>query len=110
MLQNTLMTSLRRTAPQILSVVRKRNEILQYLEQLGLVETPGSATFYIFVSIKESRLKSDAFCRKLLNEKNVAVVPGIGYGDSCDDYIRVSVGTESQERTKKWIKANKSIN
>jgi hypothetical protein len=27
------------------------------------------------------------------------VVPGVGYGRSCDGYIRVSIGTEPMDRT-----------
>jgi aminotransferase len=91
------------TAPQIAEVVSKRNKLVRYAERLGLEIMPGAATFYAFVSIKESRLSSDAFCRKLLDDFNVATVPGIGYGDSCDKYIRVSVGSESTARVEEGL-------
>ena len=39
---------------------------------LGLLTLPGSATFYLFVSIEGSRLSSDEFCTRLLSE-----VPGL---------------------------------
>ena len=48
------------------------------------------ATFYIFVNIKETGLKSLDFALKLLDDQHVAVVPGITYGKAYDDYIRIA--------------------
>ncbi len=59
---------------------------------------PGTATFYLFVSIAPSSLTSADFCTRLLDEHRVAAVPGSGYGKSCDQFVRISVGTESFER------------
>ena len=63
----------------------------------------GSATFYFFISIADSNLSSENFCRSLLTEHNIAAVPGIGYGKSCDKFIRISIGSESIERIKKAL-------
>ena len=68
---------------------------LDYLE--------GSATFYFFISIENSKLSSECFCRSLLTEHNIAAVIGIGYGASCDKFIRISIGSESIERIKKAL-------
>jgi aspartate aminotransferase/aminotransferase len=35
---------------------------------------------------------------KLLFEESIAVVPGSAYGESTDRFIRVSIGSESEER------------
>lgn len=83
------------TEPQIQAVVEKRNRVAQYLKKIGLEFLPGSATFYLFVSIAPSRLGSEAFCLRLLEDAHVCVVPGIGYGRSCDRFVRLSVGSES---------------
>ena len=83
------------TKPQIHDVVRRRNHLVNYMKQLGMTALPGSATFYTFVNIDPSRLSSEQFCTRLLQEKQVSAVPGLGYGKSCDRYIRVSVGTAS---------------
>lgn len=91
------------TRPQIADVVRRRNELGRYMDALGLRRLPGDATFYFFVSIEGSALSSEAFCTKLLTERGVCAVPGIGYGSSCDRFVRVSVGTESMERTRRGI-------
>jgi aminotransferase len=37
------------------------------------------------------------------------VVPGIGYGASCDGFVRVSVGTESRERTIRGLEAIRDL-
>jgi aspartate aminotransferase/aminotransferase len=83
------------TKPQIEVIDRKRQEISNSMRRLGLTCLPGSATFYFFVSIAPSKLTSDEFCTRLLADEQICAVPGIGYGDSCDGYIRISIGTES---------------
>jgi aspartate aminotransferase/aminotransferase len=91
------------TRPQIAEVVRKRGELLRFMDELGMSYLPGSSTFYIFASIARSRLSSNEFCERLLSERRVCAVPGIGYGDSCDRFIRVSIGAESMDRVRGGI-------
>ncbi len=91
------------TRPQIAEVVRRRCELVRFMDACGISYLPGDSTFYIFVSIGRSCLSSDAFCTRLLSEHRVSTVPGIGYGNSCDRFIRVSVGTESMDRTRRGI-------
>jgi aminotransferase len=86
------------TKPQIIELVNKRKEIAVYMDKIGLGYLPGTATFYFFVSIEGSSLTSEEFCTKLIDDKHISTVPGIGYGKSCDKFIRVSVGTESIAR------------
>lgn len=86
------------TAPQIRDVVTKRREVAHMLEAFGIQCLPGDGTFYLFASIQESGLGSEQFCTRLLEERGVSTVPGIGYGDSCDQFIRLSVGSESLDR------------
>jgi aminotransferase len=93
------------TKPQIAAVVRWRGKVMEHLDRLGLDYLPGSATFYLFVSIADSALSSEDFCTRLLTERHVCAVPGIGYGESCDRFIRISVGTESEERTLRGLEA-----
>jgi aspartate aminotransferase/aminotransferase len=91
-------TILRITRPQIRAVVEKRRAVADYVSSLGLHQLDGDATFYIFLSTQPSMLRSEAFCDRLLAEEGICVVPGIGYGESCDRFVRISVGTESIER------------
>ncbi len=86
------------TKPQIKLLLELRLRLMNYMDQIGLKYLKGSATFYFFISINDGRLNSMEFCDKLLLEHSICAVPGIGYGHSCDKYIRVSIGAETQER------------
>lgn len=91
------------TAPQIRDVVTKRREVARLLDARGLQYLPGEGTFYLFVSIQESGLGSEQFCTRLLDEHGVSAVPGIGYGPSCDHFIRLSVGSEDMDRIRDGV-------
>lgn len=97
------------TKPQIREVMEKRAELARYMDGIGLDYMDGSATFYFFVSLEGSSLGSEAFCMRLLSENKVVAVPGVGYGKSCDGYIRVGIGTESMDRMKAALRAIKAL-
>ena len=46
--------------------------------------------FYVFPSIARSKLSSDEFCKRLLMEQKVAVIPGNAFGASGEGFIRVA--------------------
>jgi aminotransferase len=100
---------LRVTAPQIRAVVERRAQMRAYMDELGIGYMEGTGTFYLFARIAESGLSSEEFCDRLLVQRKVCVVPGSGYGESCDGFVRVSVGTESLERTKHGIRAIREL-
>lgn len=52
--------------------------------------------FYAFVNIRETGLTSDEFADRLLEEKHVGVVPGNGFGESGEGYIRISFATSTE--------------
>jgi aminotransferase len=97
------------TKPQIRDVVSKRNRLAEYMDGIGLSYLPGAATFYFFVSIKPSRLGSEEFCTRLLQEELISVVPGIGYGKSCGAFVRVSVGTARIEENMRGLREIKGL-
>jgi len=97
------------TKPQIKELVKKRQEIGKYMKSISLENLPGDTTFYFFTSIKNSKLTSEEFCSKLLTEFHISAVPGIGYGKSCDKFIRISVGSESTDRIKKGLEIIKKL-
>ncbi|MFD4508057.1 pyridoxal phosphate-dependent aminotransferase [Streptomyces sp. NPDC058457] len=86
------------TRPQIRRVVSTRNRMADLLADRGVQCLPGDATFYLFASLGESLLDSTEFAEQLLTRHGVAVVPGVGYGASCDRFVRVAVGAESEDR------------
>jgi aspartate aminotransferase/aminotransferase len=86
------------TLPQVAQVVEKRERIGRYMDELGLRRMDGSATFYFFVSIGDFPGTDMEFALSLLLDHGIAVVPGSAYGASTNRYVRVSVGTETEER------------
>jgi len=70
--------------------MERRNVIVKGMNDIGLdCLMPGGA-FYVFPSIKSTRLSSDEFCERLLFEEKVAVVPGSAFGECGEGHIRCS--------------------
>ncbi len=65
-------------------------------------------TFYAFVNIKETGLSSIEFAYKLLDSKQVAVVPGVTYGKCCEDYVRIAY-TLSEDKIREGVKRIKEF-
>lgn len=97
------------TKPQIEALIMKRKRVRDFLDELDIKVEPGISTFYFFVDISSSKLASVAFCDRLLSEQFVAAVPGIGYGQTCDRHIRISFGTESDERIYEGLKRIRNL-
>ncbi|MEN9558544.1 MAG: hypothetical protein RL141_913 [Candidatus Parcubacteria bacterium] len=90
---------------QIVPLLEKRAWAVQAMKDLGLEHLPGSGTFYFMVSVKDSGFSSSAFAESLLEEQLVSTVPGIGYGASVGDFLRISIGAEPRERLAKGFQA-----
>lgn len=69
-------------------------ERLSEIKQLQFIKPKGA--FYIFVDVSKTGLSGELFAQRLLEEKYVAVVPGIGLGKSCGDFIRISFATDEK--------------
>ena len=67
---------------------RRRDYVLQRLQQMGLYCPRPAGAFYAFVDISRFGLSSDAFCTRLIREAGVATVPGSCFG--VDTHIRIS--------------------
>jgi len=78
----------------------------------GLSVTKPEGAFYLFVNIKDITDDSIEFCKGLLQEVGVAVVPGIGFGS--EGYFRFSFATdmttirEGIRRIEKFVKQKKA--
>jgi aspartate/methionine/tyrosine aminotransferase len=58
---------------------------------------PPDGGLFAFLNIKQTGLDSDTFATELLKAKNVAVTPGVGFGASWDDHIRISLAAGYDE-------------
>ncbi len=89
---------------------KRRNlacDLLNKIDGLSVVKPSGA--FYLFVNIKKVETDSMKFCKELLEEVGVAVVPGLGFG--MDGYFRLSFATDEKTiidgigRIEKFVKS-----
>ncbi|HEY8967402.1 MAG TPA: pyridoxal phosphate-dependent aminotransferase [Candidatus Methylacidiphilales bacterium] len=73
--------------------------LVEKIEKLSYVRPQGA--FYILLNVSKTGLTSTQFAEKLLDRQNVAVVPGIAFGD--DEVVRLSYAT-SRENIEKGLK------
>jgi len=64
-----------------------------YLKKLGLISSLPKASFYIWAKIPAGYKNSESFAKKLLEEKQILVVPGTAFGRNGKNYIRVSISS-----------------
>jgi aminotransferase len=72
---------------------RRREFVVERLNEIGLKCHKPMGAFYAFPSIKKTKMSSVDFASKLLKEKKVAVVPGTAFGPEGEGYIRISYAT-----------------
>ena len=71
----------------------RRDEAVKLFNEIdGLSVLSPAGAFYLFVNIKEVSNDSMEFCKALLEEQGVAVVPGVGFGS--EGYFRFSFATD----------------
>ena len=93
---------------------KRRDKAVELFNRIkGLKVLKPQGAFYLFVDIEEVEKDSMKFCKALLEEEGVAVVPGIGFG--MDGYFRFSFATdlnsiiEGIERIERFIKRRYGI-
>jgi aspartate aminotransferase len=92
----------------------RRKTILACLQGIpGLSCAKPDGAFYIFINIASTRLTSLEFCQQLLEQQQVAVIPGLPFG--ADDHIRVSYATDlttiekGMERLAKFMRSRVGV-
>lgn len=68
----------------------RRRFLVKGLNKMGLTCFEPEGAFYVFPSIQSTGFSSDEFCKRLLYDKKVAVIPGTAFGDSGEGFIRIS--------------------
>jgi LL-diaminopimelate aminotransferase len=94
-------------ASEIRGLYRGRAEIFSRgLKELGYEVLESKATLYLWVKVP-GNYNSMTFCSKVLDEADIVITPGIGFGKSADKYFRIALTVEepliqkSLERLKK---------
>ena len=73
--------------------VKRRHRIYDLVNTIpGISCNQPDGAFYMFVNISKISSSSLEFCNSLLEDHNVAVIPGVAFG--ADDHIRISYATD----------------
>ena len=89
---------------------RRRHFIVGALNDIGMTCPMPQGAFYVFPSIKVSAESSMDFARNLLQQKKVALVPGVAFGQCCEQHVRISYASsydnlkEAVARIEKYLK------
>jgi aminotransferase len=97
MSQNAAIEALENGTPAMIemrnSYHQRRDFLVRRLNEIGLdCHTPGGA-FYVFPDIRKTGLSSKDFAFKLLEQENVAAVPGAAFGPSGEGFLRCCYAT-----------------
>jgi aminotransferase len=74
---------------------RRRKFVLTRFEEMGIDCFPASGAFYAFPECPGD--DSEAFAEALIEEQQVAMVPGTAFGEGGDGHLRVSYATSLEE-------------
>ena len=91
---------------------RRRDLLLDVLGNTGLLPVTPAGPFYALVDIGDRHEGSVEFAKAFLLEQNVATVPGLTFGPSCDGTIRVAFTIADEqlrtglERLRTYIRGN----
>lgn len=77
--------------------LRRRNLIVAALETMGLPVFRPHGAFYVFPSIAHCGISAKDFALRLLDDQNVACVPGSAFGACGEGYLRCSYATDIDE-------------
>jgi aminotransferase len=89
---------------------RRRRLIVGGLNEIGLACFEPQGAFYAFPSIGISGLDENEFAEELLQEEQVALVPGSAFGEAGQGYVRCSYATayekieEALERLHRFVR------
>ena len=68
----------------------RRRFLMKEFRRIGLPCFEPFGAFYVFPCIKEFGMTSEEFATRLLQEEEVAVVPGTAFGDCGEGFLRIS--------------------
>jgi alanine-synthesizing transaminase len=91
---------------QIVAMYQSRRDVLcSGLNAIGWEVTPPKATMFLWAKIPQfyQELGSVEFSKNLLTEAQVAVSPGIGFGEYGEGYVRFGL-IENEHRTRQAIR------
>jgi aminotransferase len=93
--------ALRNTNPEMEkmkdSFARRRRLIYKGFKDMGMEIVEPKGALYVFPKVSVFGVNGEEFAIRLLDEENVAVVPGGSFGEGFENYIRCSYATSIEE-------------
>lgn len=88
----------------------RRDVLCEGLNALGWPVEKPKATMFVWAKIPQrySDMRSLEFAKKLIRHANVAVSPGIGFGQYGDDHVRFAL-IENEHRTRQALRNIKRL-
>lgn len=96
--------------PPIIAEYKKRAyyaaERVNALNNMHVIYPP-KGTFYLFINIKDTGLTSTEVCKRILEEAHVLMIPGIGFGQCGEGYVRMCCTLPVEELGKAFDRLGK---
>lgn len=88
------------TADMRAAYARRRDLVLRLAHELEcdkVLVTPPQGAFYFFLDIRPLKMTSAEVCNRLLEEASVALVPGSGFGEYGEGFVRMTIAASDEE-------------
>lgn len=90
------------------SFTRRRMLLMRGLDSIrGLSYIVPKGAFYLMADVSETGLTGMEYAERLLEEKEVAVIPAVGLGKNCTEFIRISFAASEENISAALIKIKK---
>jgi LL-diaminopimelate aminotransferase len=70
---------------------RRRDLLCDGLNEIGWPIRKPKSAFYVWARVPRSDMSSAEFAAAILKEANIVMIPGNGYGDQGEGYVRMSL-------------------
>ncbi|MDP1852715.1 MAG: LL-diaminopimelate aminotransferase [Candidatus Omnitrophota bacterium] len=87
---------------------RRRDLLVDGLNQLGWQVNKPKATFYVWARLPKKYRSSIKFSQMLLEKTDIVLTPGCGFGKSAEGYVRMAL-TASEDKIKEAVDRLKKI-
>lgn len=74
---------------------RRRNIVVEALQKMGFNVPYPQATFYVWIPVP-SQFDSMSFAEFILEQAQVVVTPGVGFGEFGEGFVRISITTQTE--------------
>lgn len=75
----------------------RRDLVMNLLDKQTVPYVRPNGAFYLMADISGSGMSDIGFCRRLVSDKGVAVVPGTAFGPNSGTFVRISLATATDQ-------------